>query len=181
MTAPKPLSPLTRIETGLCVMAISKRAESKQKRPEQSVDPGHIRFSFRGGEFAVRTALATVLRGLRHLDLSVEEAGSVELVLAEILNNVVEHAYGAEPPGRIEISCNHGKNGLSFRVIDDGRAMPDGQAPLGVCSDVNVPHDAMPEGGFGWFLIRNLTKDLKYNRVGHRNILSFRLQIRQAD
>ena len=44
------------------------------------------------------------------------------------------------------------------------------------------PHDLealgeqdLPEGGFGWFLIRELTHDLTYRRDGSRNHLSFRM------
>lgn len=146
----------------------------------QSAASSDIQFSFPSGEFAVRAALATVLCGLQSLDLSVEETGTIELVLAEVLNNVVEHAYGSGPVGCIEVTCRQGTDGLHFGIIDEGRPMPDGQAPLGVCASVDVPLDAMPEGGFGWFLIRDLTKDLEYSRVGSRNILSFRLHIGQT-
>jgi serine/threonine-protein kinase RsbW len=38
----------------------------------------------------------------------------------------------------------------------------------------------LPEGGFGWFLIRALSRDLDYRRVGGRNLLSFRLNTQQA-
>jgi serine/threonine-protein kinase RsbW len=37
----------------------------------------------------------------------------------------------------------------------------------------------LPEGGFGWFLIRTLSRDLDYRREGGRNLLSFRLDTHQ--
>lgn len=42
---------------------------------------------------AVRKALKELLDGLAPLDLDIEEMGTVELVMAEALNNIVEHAY----------------------------------------------------------------------------------------
>ena len=32
---------------------------------------------------------------------------------------------------------------------------------------------ALPEGGFGWALIRDMTRDLTYRRQGRMNRLSF--------
>jgi serine/threonine-protein kinase RsbW len=42
---------------------------------------------------AVRKALKELLDGLASLDLDIEEMGTVELVMAEAPNNIVEHAY----------------------------------------------------------------------------------------
>lgn len=158
-------------------MASVSRSVSNNTMNNPPRDSNDIRFSFPSGEFAVRTALATVLCGLRHLDLSLEEAGTVELVLAEVLNNVVEHAYGPDGDGRIEIIFRHTPKYLQFSIIDEGCEMPDGQTPMGKCASVDVPAGEMPEGGFGWFLIHDLTKNLTYRRVGSSNILSFRILI----
>jgi serine/threonine-protein kinase RsbW len=37
--------------------------------------------------------------------------------------------------------------------------------------------DDLPEGGFGWFLIRELTKDLQYVRHEDQNRLTFSIPI----
>ncbi len=63
-----------------------------------TLDAPNILLTFPSGEFAVREALTAVLSGLDFLSLDLEESGAVELVLAEVLNNVVEHAYGDEHP-----------------------------------------------------------------------------------
>jgi len=162
-------------------MARLNRAISDQPSGASSRGSNDIRFSFPSGEFAVRTALATVLSGLQHLGLSQEENGTIELVLAEVLNNVVEHAYGPNGNGRIEIIFINAADHLKFSIIDEGVEMPNGETPMGKCADIDVPLEDMPEGGFGWFLIRDLTKDLIYRRVGSRNILSFRINIATKD
>ncbi|MBD3665689.1 ATP-binding protein [Sulfitobacter sp. TSTF-M16] len=129
-------------------------------------------------EHAVRDALRDVIHGLGPLGLDIEEVGTVELVLAEALNNIVEHAYPPDAQGGpIHVTCRHRQKGLFFTIRDRGKAMPDGQIPLGMVQDVNVDVMDMPEGGFGWFMIRDLAKDVAYQRQGCENELQLRLAI----
>tara|TARA_R110002124_G_scaffold216499_2_gene382275 strand:+ start:1090 stop:1566 length:477 start_codon:yes stop_codon:yes gene_type:complete len=140
------------------------------------VRPFDIRIA--SSELAVRDALAGVLRALGPLDLDIEELGTVELVLAEALNNIVEHAYDhIGTCGPIFIHGTHEPDGLHFRIKDRGKAMPNGQIPLGMSKNIEVAVDDMPEGGFGWFMIRDLAKDVKYRRIGQENQLDLRLAV----
>lgn len=140
--------------------------------------PASFAMNFAATELAVRGALAEVLTKLELLGLDVEEAGTVELVLAEALNNIVEHAYVApQEPGPINLLCEHLPNGIHFAIIDEGAPMPDGNLPLGMVQDVDAPVEDLPEGGFGWFLIEGLAKDLEYVREDASNRLTFRLAI----
>ncbi|MFK7763520.1 MAG: ATP-binding protein [Roseobacter sp.] len=133
---------------------------------------------FESGEFAVRQALARFISALGPLDLNVEERGMVEIVLAEVLNNIVEHAY-PDPAqiGSIGISCVHQPDGLQVKICDSGHPMPQERLPTGRLASVDVELKDMPEGGFGWFLIQHLAKDVSYQRVGHENHLSMRLAV----
>lgn len=134
--------------------------------------------SITSSEIAVREALEQFLAELQPLELDVEEAGTVELVLAEVLNNIVEHAYpDPASAGRISISCVHHPDGLHLQVTDQGMPMPNGQAPLGQKVSLDVDLEDLPEGGFGWFLIQDLAKDVLYKRVGGENQLSIRLAV----
>ncbi|WP_259939052.1 ATP-binding protein [Sulfitobacter sp. M368] len=126
----------------------------------------------------VRGALSALLAGLGPLALDVEEAGTVELVMAEALNNIVEHAYSdRKRKEAIHIRCKQLRDGLHLRIVDRGMAMPDGKTPIGMAQDINVDTPDMPEGGFGWFLIQDLAKDIRYRRVGHTNQLDLRLAV----
>lgn len=138
-----------------------------------------FRISVLSGQLAVREALRQLLQGLEPLSLDVEEAGTVELVMAEALNNIVEHAYAASD-GYIDITCQHGPDGLRLMVVDSGNAMPDGQTPVGAAADLDVDLCDMPEGGFGWFLIKDLAKDVTYRRQGLENHLHLRLAVATA-
>ena len=116
------------------------------------------------------------LRGFVALDLMAplteESLGTVQIVLAEVLNNVVEHAY-ARFPGMIEVWVTRRDTYLFLRTIDEGLTMPGGVLPDGKLT----ASDDLPEGGFGWFLIRNLSHDLTYQRDGARNRLSLCISV----
>ena len=137
-----------------------------------------VRITVTSGERAVRTALARMMQALEPLQLDIEESGTVELVLAEALNNIVEHAYPpGDTPGPISLTCVHGCSGLETTIVDSGRPMPNGRTPVGDAVNVDVDLSDLPEGGFGWFLIKDLAKDVVYRRQGSENHLSFRLAV----
>jgi serine/threonine-protein kinase RsbW len=122
---------------------------------------------------SVRAALAELARADPLAAATIGDRETVELVLAEVLNNVVEHSYQGAG-GRVDLSLHRVSGGLACRVVDSGAPMPDGRLPPGVMPD--PPPDqpqALPEGGFGWALIRTLTSDLRYRREGGRNRLDF--------
>jgi len=122
---------------------------------------------------AVRNGL--LLLGAQPPLCNLTKAGrsNAEIVLAEILNNIVEHAY-ANSSGVIEVTLAPSADGTFCQIKDQGAEFPDGKLP-----HTHLPKNAAlndpPEGGFGWFLIRSLTTDLTYDRRGSRNRLSFTL------
>ncbi|SIO17021.1 ATP-binding protein [Vannielia litorea] len=125
----------------------------------------------------VRRALEQVLGDLSPLDLNESERGIVELVLAEVLNNVVEHAYDENGSGEIKIAVLQGDRRLFCCVTDRGRPMPGLVVPVGQAAELDVPTNELPEGGFGWLLIRELTRDLRYTRTDNENRLTFSLDL----
>jgi serine/threonine-protein kinase RsbW len=148
--------------------------------PQTSTLPA-FQVSVQSSELAVREALKQLLDGLVPLHLDIEEAGTVELVMAEALNNIVEHAYPqGDDSGPITIVCNHRRDGLHMTITDRGHGMPDGRTPLGAPVDIDVMPCDIPEGGFGWFLIKDLAKDVQYQRVELENRLSLRLAVALA-
>lgn len=130
---------------------------------------------FPGDEHSVRRALSSAMQAFGRMCLSEECLGTVEIVLAEVLNNVVEHAYAEHGRGVIELRVGLEQNGLAFCIRDDGAPMPDSSLPMGAAHDLDVAEQDLPEGGFGWFLIRELTEALSYRRIGNRNELRFRM------
>lgn len=145
----------------------------------QAMPPPLILLSLQGEEHAVREALGRLMAALVPLGLTHDCRETVELVLAEVLNNIVEHAY-AEAPGPIEVELRAAADGVGCVICDHGRPMPDGTPPLGRQTLLDVPLEDLPEGGFGWFLIRSLTRDLDYVRQRGSNRLSFLIPIAQG-
>lgn len=124
---------------------------------------------------AVRTALSDLRARWRRTRLDPALGDRAEQVLAEVLNNIVEHALAGCRNGVIRLCVAHRSGELNVVVRDNGRALPDGALPLGKPACVSGPLDDLPEGGFGWFLIRNLAEDLDYCRDGSWNCLRFRV------
>ncbi|SMH43372.1 ATP-binding protein [Maritimibacter sp. HL-12] len=132
---------------------------------------------FPGDAHSVRAALKSAMRAFREMEIADEQTGVVEIVLAEVLNNVVEHAYAEHGRGVIELDVRREGHRLNFMIRDDGRPMPGGNTPVGRPHDLDVTADDLPEGGFGWYLIRELTQGLTYRRSGNRNDLRFHIPL----
>lgn len=128
---------------------------------------------------AVRAALrAAVARFARRI--SPEDAGALELTLAEVLNNIVEHAYGGLARGPVDLALCHTGAALCCRIEDRGRPMPHLALPEGALPPTVVAVADLAEGGWGWSLVRGLTENLAYERDGDRNRLTFRIPLDAA-
>lgn len=138
--------------------------------------PGYeVRLDFRACPHAVRGALMGLRGSMAGTGLARQDGDTLELVVAEVLNNVVEHAYADQPDGIVTLIARTLPCGVAIQVRDKGRSMPGGALPEGQCPTRPEDANALPEGGFGWFLIRDLAQDLAYKRVGNYNCLTFRL------
>ncbi|RBI86255.1 ATP-binding protein [Rhodosalinus halophilus] len=142
-----------------------------------------IEFTCRGRQSEIRPALAR-LRGCleRHSAGNLEDViDSVEIALAEVLNNIVEHAGPSGRRTAIRISVCGTNAGLAIRVSDDGRPMPGLLLPDGTGPDLAVPLADLPEGGFGWGIVHALTCALHYRRAHGRNELALCFACQGAD
>jgi serine/threonine-protein kinase RsbW len=139
-------------------------------RPPAAPPPVLLHLTVQGDPAAVSNGLRRVMVLPFWAPLSADFAAGAELVLAEVLNNVAEHAY-AGTAGEIEVSLERTASGIAVRVADRGQPMPDNRLPEGLAPD---PRN-LPEGGFGWHLIRTLTRDLSYRHYDGWNLFSFRM------
>ncbi len=130
-----------------------------------------LRLDARDGE--VRLTLARITAALVDFGIPADDRASAEIVLAEVLNNIVEHGYMPDDPGPIWIALLVAPNALQVTISDFGRPCP---AALLKPNEGPDPQ-SLPEGGFGWFLINSLTTDLRAGRTGALNRLSFRLPL----
>lgn len=165
--------------------------------------PDVLRLMIAADPHGVREGLRQVMLWAVPYLPSEEERGAVEIVLAEVLNNIVEHAYSGElslrdnaslavpfeavssgpPPlpngadDAVILTLAPSWAGLICSVEDRGAAM---QGDWPSASAAPDPSD-LPEGGFGWPMIRALCQDLHYERADGLNRLHFTLPARQSD
>ena len=127
-------------------------------------------------ERSVRATLGEVCGWMRQRHLDDDDIGTAELVVAEILNNVVEHAYPSKRDGWISLRVDDLGDFLSVSVVEGGAAMAGGILPETDLPRIDTAAASMPEGGFGWALIRRLAQDLAYRRRNGRNRVSLNLR-----
>jgi len=132
----------------------------------------HLTLHTRASNLAVREVLARTRDWLHACAMPDEACGTVELVLAEALNNIVEHAYPPETPGDIQIALALHPARLVAILSDQGAALPGLCPPDGLLPEHDVARGELPEGGFGWFLIRDLTDRIDYRRAAGCNHLT---------
>jgi len=129
-------------------------------------------FEALASEAAVRTLVNDARTRLETARVDADLCGSVVIVLAEALNNVVEHAYAGLPPGQIRLEIGIFDDEILINICDHGQALPNGTIPPARLPDASGPLESLPEGGFGWYLIHDLTNDMSYTRQGTENHLN---------
>lgn len=129
------------------------------------------------GNFAVREVLDKALASLAEWSIPAAAAGDIHIVLAETLNNVSEHAYDFRDGGRFSLELSLDSHRLTCVIRDHGPPFPEGTPPDGDAVALDGPPESLPEGGFGWFMIRELTEDLTYEHAGGCNTLTLHFRV----
>ncbi|WP_306152291.1 ATP-binding protein [Roseovarius sp. MMSF_3281] len=119
----------------------------------------------------VRDLLTGCRRALVSAKVPAAWRGTVELVWAEALNNIAEHAYADDVPGPVKIMATVKDERIAADIRDRGRPLPGLSPPPRHLPDSDGPTEALPEGGFGWFLIKGLCETVEYQRKAGENHL----------
>lgn len=133
-----------------------------------------LHLAFDADPVPVRDNLRRTLDWLVDAGIGRDGRDLAEIVLAEVLNNVAEHAYDGRG-GPVDLRLRRCTGAVVCLVRDHGRPMPGGQAPAGRPPAMGATLDDLPEGGFGWYLIRSLVYDLRYRRLRGCNRLRLAL------
>ncbi|KAJ57483.1 hypothetical protein ACMU_02970 [Actibacterium mucosum KCTC 23349] len=152
----------------------------KNMASEKTAAETRLHVGFVADPFAVRDSLGQATGWMEGRGICQSDRDRTELVLAEILNNIAEHAYAGQDPGPVEMWLMQRPEALTVQIEDCGSRLPGDSLPPG-----NLPsHDTaladLPEGGFGWFLVFSLTEDLTYYRSHGKNIVHFRVPFEDA-
>ena len=122
----------------------------------------------------VTEAVIEMIAWLKVQGISDEATANAEIVLAEALNNVVEHSFEYNEDGNIQLEVATEANEFSMTIKDNGKVftgIPQKKEMKGEAVEL----DDLPEGGFGWFLIHELTNEIFYTRLGDLNTLELRM------
>jgi serine/threonine-protein kinase RsbW len=85
---------------------------------------------------------------------------SVQVAVDEACANVIDHAYGGEGKGEIEITCDDIGNGLSVIIRDWGRSFDPSNIPE---PDFTKPLNELPSRGAGLMFMRRHMDKVRFN------------------
>ena len=142
-------------------------------RPKRDVDLSSHRRMWRcaANELAVRKIMVEFRDLFDTCGLNQDLRSSVEISLTEALNNIVEHACHDLPNAEILIKHEITQSGVLLCLHDPGHPFPGGEPPDAQMPGLSEDILDLPEGGFGWGLIRTLATRIDYTRKGGQNHL----------
>lgn len=83
----------------------------------------------------------------------------VQLAVDEACANIIEHAYGGDGKGEIEVTCNITDLGLEIILKDEGKPFDPGEISE---IEVGTPLHELGNRGAGVFLMRKLMDEVQY-------------------
>jgi serine/threonine-protein kinase RsbW len=101
--------------------------------------------------------------------LSGEEAFHCQLAVDEACTNIIEHAYGLEDMGCIEVACVIKPGVITVQIVDYGQPFDPGSVPEPVDTD---ELDQVEPGGIGLHLMRMLMDEVSFEFGDAHNTLT---------
>ena len=149
-----------------------------QANPTDATSPSpELSLRYPARQESVVRALEKLRRVPWRIDAGPDLMSSLQIVLSEALNNIIEHSCSGLTDSWFRLSCDFDGDAVSVVIEDDGRPMPGAALPEGLAPSLSVPTDELPEGGFGWFLIRSICSNVRYSRKNSINRLELELKL----
>jgi len=103
------------------------------------------------------------------LKFSPNDTFRLDLLLAEAVTNIIQHAYTDKKSHQIKVTFHYHKNTIGLEVEDEGIPFDPLQNP-----EVVFPRslEEASEGGLGIHLIRSYADNCDYKRENNKNILT---------
>ena len=109
----------------------------------------------------------------REAGLDSKNRQQLAIAAEEAIVNVIHYAY-PEEVGNIEIACARRGDAVMLIIRDWGVPFDPLKAPE---PDTNRPLEERPIGGMGILLIKKMIPNLRYERKGRANQLTFRIPL----
>lgn len=119
---------------------------------------------------AVRQAVLDTRGWLDTLDLLQDDLCSLEIMLAEALNNIVEHSNAPEG-ALIDLNVEVGQRRAICWIRDFGTPCDVLTKPIAAVAPESAKIALLPEGGFGVALIQSIASEIEYLPVERGNFL----------
>ena len=116
--------------------------------------PGEYKSLEKISEFVVEAA--------RQAGLNEHETYQVDLAVDEACCNIIDHAYGGEGLGEMQISVEIKPDKLTVILVDRGRPFDPSKVPE---PKLDVPLEQVKRRGAGFYLIRKIIDELHYERT----------------
>jgi serine/threonine-protein kinase RsbW len=110
-----------------------------------------------------------VIALLRSHGLSCEVIDTVHLALDELVANVIRWGHDDGREHQVQVTAAVDAARVQLVIEDDGRPFDPSSAPP---PDVLCPPEDRREGGLGIHLVRTMVDEVRYERVGGRNIVT---------
>ncbi len=113
------------------------------------------------GEFSSLSAISDfVAEQAEKMGFDEKATYAVQLAVDEACSNIIEHAYGGEGVGDIEMTCNLGENELEIILKDSGKPFDPEDIPD---LDTSLPIDQVGERGAGVYLMHKLMDEVQFH------------------
>lgn len=101
-----------------------------------------------------------VIKRANTLGFSPNDTYSIQIAVDEACSNIIDHAYGKEDLGYIELQLEDIENGLKIIIRDDGDPFDPDEIPDPV---IDTPLEERRERGLGLFIMRKLMDEVTYD------------------
>lgn len=94
-----------------------------------------------------------IIEQAQQANFSPKDVYAIQTAVDEACSNIIDHAYGGEDIGMIQIKVSEIKNGLCIVLQDNGEPFDPAEVPK---PDVTSPLEIRKERGLGIFFMRQL-------------------------
>jgi serine/threonine-protein kinase RsbW len=119
----------------------------------------------RGSYSNIRHVCEFVMAGAEEAGLNEGAIFHVELACDEACTNIIEHAYGGEDLGDIEVNWWVNSNNFTLSFHDNGRAFDPNSVPSPAITELSTTADLenLKVGGLGIHFMRTLMDEVEYS------------------
>lgn len=128
------------------------------------------------GNYKTLSAISDfIVEEAEKFEFSPSEVYAIQTAVDEACANIIDHAYGGENLGQIDIQVHHIKKGIKITIKDNGVPFNPDDIPA---PDITSPLEIRKERGLGIFFMQKLMDEVKFefstSGINKLTLLKFR-------